>query len=112
VQQPQQLILIRHQLLQRVPLDPWHDRANQPALLAHLDHRDQCAILFKSGERSAQVIRMRRGILRRLGFGAAIVPSLAARPIASRMGRAARRALVERENTALPVSQHRSRQRI
>jgi hypothetical protein len=79
VQQPQQLFLIRCDLLQRMALDPRHHCSDKPALLAHLDHRNQCAILIQSGERSAQVVWLRHGALRRW-VGAAIVPSLRRSP--------------------------------
>jgi hypothetical protein len=59
---------IRRELLQRVALDTRHERAGQPARLAHLDHGDQSAILVQSSGRSAQVIRLRHGALRRLGL--------------------------------------------
>jgi len=65
MQQPQQRCLIRLQLLCRVPLDTRNNAGDKPARLAHLDHRDQRAILIKSGERSAQVIRLRHGAPRR-----------------------------------------------
>jgi hypothetical protein len=84
LQQAQQLILVRHQLLQRMALDPRHDRADQPTGLAHLDHGDQCAILVQSGERSAQVIRLRHGALRRWVLQRRLCLRFAARPIASR----------------------------
>ena len=51
------------ELLQRLAIDAGHDPGNQPTRLAHLDHRDQRAILIESGEASAQVIRLWHGAL-------------------------------------------------
>ena len=45
----------------RMALDPRNDPGDQPARLAHLNDGDQRAILIQSGERSAQVIRLRHG---------------------------------------------------
>ena len=66
MQQPQQSCLVRFQLLCRVPLDPGDNAGDELARLAHLDHRDQRAILVKSGERPAQVFRPWHGAPRRL----------------------------------------------
>jgi hypothetical protein len=56
MQQPQQWFDLGRQLLQRMTLDPGDDAGDEPTRLAHLDHRDQRAILIESGERAAQVI--------------------------------------------------------
>jgi len=65
MQQPQQRRLVWFQLLYRVSLDPRNNRGDEPARLAYLDDRDQRAILVKSGERPAQVIRLWHGAPRR-----------------------------------------------
>ena len=82
MQQPQQLSLDHGELLQRLAIDAGHDATDQPARLAQLDHSDQRAILIESGERSAQVIRLWHGALRRLSQRRWCLV-LAARPIAS-----------------------------
>ncbi|HEY1431296.1 MAG TPA: hypothetical protein VGF39_06675 [Stellaceae bacterium] len=53
MQQSQESRFARFELLCRVPLDSWNNAGNEPARLAHLDHRDQRAIFVESGERSA-----------------------------------------------------------
>src|SRR5208282_1541261 len=73
MQQSQQSLLARFELLCRVPLDSWNNAGNEPARLAHLDYRNQRAILVESGERSAEVIRLRHGAPRRL-FPATMMP--------------------------------------
>ena len=83
LQQTQQRLDIGCQLLQRVTFDPRDDAGDQPTRLAHLNHRDQRAILVKSGERSAQVIRLWHGAPRRFRCSDDDAVSLAARPIAS-----------------------------
>ena len=64
----------RLELLQRVALDPGHDAGDEPTRLAHLDDRDDGAVLLEGGEGSAQVVRLRHGALRRL-FSAPMLPS-------------------------------------
>src|SRR5215211_9328284 len=56
MQQREQQLFARLQLLAWPSLDARDDRADQPTRLAHLDHGNQCAILIQSGERSAQVV--------------------------------------------------------
>src|SRR5439155_2998508 len=73
IQQLEQRRLIRPEFLQRLPVDPRNDTGDQPDRLAHLNDGDQCAILIQSGERSAQVIRLRHGAPRRL-FPATMMP--------------------------------------
>ena len=51
MQPQQQPCLAWFELLCRVPLDPRNNAGDEPARLAHLDHRDQCVILVESGER-------------------------------------------------------------
>jgi hypothetical protein len=65
MQQLQQRRRVRFQLLQRTPRDPGNNASHQPARLAHLDYRDQRAILVESGERPAQVIDLWHGAPRR-----------------------------------------------
>ena len=73
LQQSEQRLRVRLELLHRVALDPGNDAGDQPARLAHLDDRDQRAIRFQSREGSAQVIGLRHGTLHRL-FPATMVP--------------------------------------
>jgi hypothetical protein len=42
-------------------VDAWNDTGDQPTRLAHLDHGDQCCILFKSYEGSAQIVQLSHG---------------------------------------------------
>jgi len=73
MQPPPQPCLAWFELLCRVPLDPRNNAGDEPARLAHLDHRDQCVILVQSGERPAHVIWLRHGAPRRL-FAATMMP--------------------------------------
>ena len=50
LQQSQQRLLVRLELLQGVPLDTWNDPGDEPAREAHFDDRDECVILLKGGE--------------------------------------------------------------
>jgi len=50
MQKLQQSILVGRELLQRLAFDSRHDPGDQPTRLAHLDHRNQCGILFESNE--------------------------------------------------------------
>ena len=65
LQQSKQRLFVRLQLLQRLALDPRDDPGDQPARLAHLDDRNERAILIKGGEGFAQVVRLRHGALHR-----------------------------------------------
>jgi hypothetical protein len=53
LQQPQQRLLVRNQLLQRVAFHPRNNAGDEPARLAHLDDRNERAILTERNERSA-----------------------------------------------------------
>jgi hypothetical protein len=53
MQQPQQALLVRDELLQQLSLHSRNNGGDEPARLAHFDHRDQRAILVESGERPA-----------------------------------------------------------
>jgi hypothetical protein len=55
-QKPEQRFLARLKLLQRMALDPGNDPGDKPARLAHLDDRDERAILLYRNKGSAQVI--------------------------------------------------------
>src|SRR6266436_6765373 len=48
-------------LLQRLARDSRDHSRNEPLRLAHLDYRDQCAILLEGGEGPAGVKRLRHG---------------------------------------------------
>ena len=67
LQEFQQRRLISTQPLERLAFDARNDRRNEPARLAHLDHGDDRAILFKGGEGSAWVKTkmLRHGALHR-----------------------------------------------
>src|SRR3982751_4209603 len=49
-QQPEQVPLAWFELLQRMALDPWNDAGNEPARLAHLNHRNDRAVLLQGRE--------------------------------------------------------------
>src|SRR5205085_11618661 len=49
MQLPENARFVRLQLLQRRATDARHDSGDKPALQAHLDHRDQRAILVEGG---------------------------------------------------------------
>jgi hypothetical protein len=66
IQQLEQRRLIGRKLLQRLSVDPRNYAGDQPGRSAHLNDGNKCAILIQSGERSAQVIRLRHGAPRRL----------------------------------------------
>jgi hypothetical protein len=68
-------------VFQRLAVDAGNDAGDQPARLAHLND-DQRTILIQNGERSAQIIRLWHGALRRLSQRRWCLV-LAARPIAS-----------------------------
>ena len=55
-------------------LDAWNDPRDEPTRLAHLDDRDDGAILLEGGKASAQVVALGHGALHRL-LSATIVPS-------------------------------------
>ena len=57
--------LVRLYLFSRAALDARHDAGHEPARLAHLDDRDQRALVIEGDARSAQVIRLRHGALHR-----------------------------------------------
>jgi hypothetical protein len=80
--QPKQRRLRRCQFFQRLPVDAGNDAGDQPARLAHLNDDDQRTILIQSGERSAQIILLWHGALRRLSQRRWCLV-LATRPIAS-----------------------------
>jgi hypothetical protein len=46
IEQFQQRALINRELLQRLSLDARHNAGNEPARLAHFDHREQRAVSF------------------------------------------------------------------
>ena len=83
MQQRQQQHLARFEFLRRMALDARDHAGDQPARLAHLNHRDQRAILIQSGERSAQVVRLRHRAPPSVCFQRRKCRVLAARPIAS-----------------------------
>ena len=58
VEEREQRVLIRPELLQWLALNSWHHTSNEPAGLAHFDNRDQRAIHVEAGQGSAQVARL------------------------------------------------------
>ena len=74
MQELQEPLLVDCELLQRLAFDSRHDAGNEPAGLAHLDHRDHGRILPKGDEGSAQVIWLSHRALHRL-LAATMVPS-------------------------------------
>src|SRR5215218_7234814 len=85
LQQLQQSARVCIKLLQRLALDSRDHRCNEPLRLAHLDYRDQCAILLEGGEGPAGVKRLRHGVLHCVSTAPKDVHTLAAAspPIAS-----------------------------
>ena len=49
-------VAVRAELLQWIAIESRHNAGDQPARLAHLDHRDQSRVLLKRDEASAQVV--------------------------------------------------------
>jgi hypothetical protein len=49
-QQPEQVHLAWFELLQRMALDPWNNASDEPARLAHLNHRNDRAVLLQGSE--------------------------------------------------------------
>src|SRR5271155_972213 len=83
VDQFEQLLRVRRQLLQRIARQARRARGDQPTRLAHFDDDDQRAILIQGGERLAQIDRFGHGALHRGCNGSDGALFLAARPIAS-----------------------------
>src|SRR5215204_2706333 len=55
VEELEESVLVRSELFERMTRDPRHYPCHQPTRLAHLDHRNDRAILIQSGEASVQV---------------------------------------------------------
>jgi hypothetical protein len=68
-QKPQQRLLVRLDLLQRMAIEAGHDGGHEPARLAHLDDGDDGAGLLEGYEGPAQVIRLRHGDAPSAGSG-------------------------------------------
>jgi hypothetical protein len=60
-QQPEQGLLVRVQLLERLTLDAWNGPGDQPTRLAQLDDGDQRAVLLERDKRPAQVVWLGHG---------------------------------------------------
>src|SRR5690348_13554552 len=92
LQQSEQRCFVRLQLLQRMTANARHDARDQPAGLAHFDDRQQCIILLKGGEGSAQVVRLslRHGVLS-VGVSSEMLPPSSRRPpiVSGKPGRGA-----------------------
>jgi hypothetical protein len=61
LEQAQQRCRVRLQLLERLPLDAGDDPSHKPARLAHVDDRDQSAVLLQGNKGPAQAVRLRHG---------------------------------------------------
>ncbi len=68
VQPPQQPCRIGRQLLLRRAVQPPNQPANQPARLAHLDHRNQRAILIEGDKAPALIVELSHGTLHQRWF--------------------------------------------
>src|SRR4051812_31784098 len=55
VEELEEGVLVRRELLERMTLDPRNNPRHQPTRLAHLDHRNDRAILIQRGEASVQI---------------------------------------------------------
>ena len=62
-QQLEQRLLVRLELLQWMAFDPWNNRGDEPARLAHLDDRDERGFVVQAGGGSAQIIPLRHRAL-------------------------------------------------
>src|SRR4249920_3474923 len=88
-QRLQQGRLVGIEPLERLALDTGNNRCNEPLRLAHLNHRDDCAILLEGSKGPARVKKLRHGALRQSVAERQRCLTSAARPIASLMrGRA------------------------
>jgi len=56
IEQRQQFACFGLKLLQRLALNARYNSRDEPALLAHLDHRDQCVIRIERCKRTAQIV--------------------------------------------------------
>src|SRR4051812_32202777 len=61
MQEAEQGVLVRLELLQRVALEARHDAGDEPARAAQLDDGDQRAVLLEGDEGPAQVVALRHG---------------------------------------------------
>src|SRR3954452_1997164 len=50
--------ITQFELLQRMALDPWNNASDEPARLAHLNHRNDRAVLLQGSEGPAQVVEL------------------------------------------------------
>src|SRR3954466_5016847 len=57
-QQPEQVPLAWFELLQRMALDPWNNASDEPARLAHLNHRNDRAVLLQGSEGPTQIVEL------------------------------------------------------
>ena len=62
-QQLEQRLLVRLELLQWMAFDPWNNRGDEPARLAHLDDRDERQFVVQAGGGSAQIVPLRHQAL-------------------------------------------------
>lgn len=83
MQEFQQSRLVGIEPLERLALDAGNNRCNEPLRLAHLNHRDDCAILLEGSEGPARVKKLRHGALRQFVAQRQRCLASAARPIAS-----------------------------
>src|SRR5215218_9667581 len=81
-EQPEQHLLVRLDLLERMAVEPGHKSRHEPARLAHVDDGNDSTVLLKGNAGPAQVFRLHHGALHRL-TSAAMVLRNRRRPIAS-----------------------------
>jgi hypothetical protein len=70
MQQLQKTAFINVQLLQRMTFYPRQNPSDEPTCPAHLNDGNQCAVLFKCSEGSAEIVRLCHRALRSLMTGA------------------------------------------
>src|SRR3954453_22565982 len=73
MQEAEQGVLVRLELLQRVAIEARHDAGDEPARAAQLDDGDQRAVLLEGDEGPAQVVALRHGAPHRLSPAAMVL---------------------------------------
>lgn len=63
VQQPEQRVFLGAKLFQRMTIQAGDNSSDKPAREAHLNDRDQRAILFQDGGRPAEIVCLLHGVL-------------------------------------------------
>src|SRR5215212_2000295 len=73
-EQPEQHLLVRLDLLERMAVEPGHKSRHEPARLAHVDDGNDSTVLLKGNAGPAQVFRLHHGALHRLTSAAMVLP--------------------------------------